>query len=82
MVTIQKLYDSNGTETGAILTAIFNAPTDIQQKANIEKQLMDYAFFTLYPSQGISIYRNMYIDTPSITVIKNINNLPESRITI
>lgn len=81
-VFIRRLFDQNGKETGAILSVVFGAPTNIQQKNVIESQLIQYAFNTLYPGEGLNIYRDMYIDTPSITVIKNINNLPEQNITI
>lgn len=79
---IKKLYDQNGKETGAILSVVFGAQTNIQQKNIIENRLIQYAFDTLYPGEGLNIYRNMYIDTPSITVIRNINNLPDQQITI
>lgn len=79
---IKKLYDQNGKETGAILSVVFGAPTNIQQKNIIENRLIQYAFDTLYPGEGLNIYRDMYIDTPSITVIRNINNLPDQQITI
>lgn len=79
---IKKLYDQNGKETGAILSVVFGAPTNIQQKNIIENRLIQYAFDTLYPGENLNIYREMYIDTPSITVIRNINNLPDQQITI
>jgi hypothetical protein len=79
---IKKLYDQNGRETGAILSVVYGAPTNIQQKNNIENRLIQYAFDTLYPGEGLNIYRDKNIDTPSITVIKNINNLPDQQITI
>lgn len=79
---IKKLYDQAGNETGAILSVVFGAPTNIQQKNIIENKLIQYAFDTLYPGEGLNIYRDMYIDTPSITVIRNINNLPDQQITI
>lgn len=79
---IKKLYDQNGNETGAILSVVFGAPTNIQQKNIIENRLIQYAFDMLYPGEGLNIYRDMYIDTPSITVIRNINNLPDQQITI
>lgn len=79
---IKKLYDQNGKETGAILSVVFGAPTNIQQKNIIENRLIQYAFNTLYPGEGLNIYRDMYIDTPSITVIRNINYLPDQQITI
>ena len=81
-VFIKRLFDQNGIETGAILSVVFGVPTNSQQKNIIENRLVQYAFDHLYPSEGLNIYRDMYIDTPSITVIKNINNLPEQDITI
>ncbi len=79
---IQRLYDQNGQETGAIISVVFEAPTTTQQKNTIEGQLIQYAFDKLYPGQGLNIYRDMYIDTHSITVIKNINALPYQNLTI
>lgn len=81
-VFIKRLFDQNGKETGEILSVVFGASTNIQQKNIIENQFIQYAFDTLYPGEGLNIYRDMYIDTPSITVIKNINNLPEQNIII
>lgn len=81
-IFIRRLFDQNNKETGAIISVIFGTPTDIQQKNIIENRLIQYAFDTLYPGEGLNIYRDMYIDTPSITVIKNINNLPEQNLTI
>jgi hypothetical protein len=79
---IKKLYDQNGKETGAILSVVFGAPTNIQQKNIFENRLIQYAFDTLYPGESLNIYRDMYIDTPSITVIRNIDNLHDQQITI
>lgn len=81
-IFIRRLFDQNNNETGAILSVVFGAPTNIKQKNIIENRLIQYAFDTLYPGEGLNIYRDMYIDTPSITVIKNINNLPEQNLTI
>lgn len=75
-VIIKKLHDEKGKETGAILTAVVGQATNVHQKIAIENRLIDYAFESLYPRQGLNIYRDMYPDTPSITVIKDINNLP------
>jgi len=80
-VFIKRLFDKNGTETGAILNVVFGEPTAIQQKNIIESRLIQYAFDKLYPGEGLNIYRDMYIDTPSTTVIKNINDLSEQNIT-
>ncbi len=81
-VFIKRLFDQNGKETGAILSVVFGKPTNIQQKYIIESRLIQYAFDKLYPGEGLNIYRDMYIDTPSITIIKNINDIPEQNITI
>jgi hypothetical protein len=81
-VYIKRIYNQKGQETGAILSVVFGAPTNIQQKNIIESKLIQYAFEQLYPREGLNIYRDMYIDTPSITVIKNINDLPEENITL
>ena len=81
-VFIKRLFDQNTNETGAIVSVVFGAPTNIQQKNIIENRLIQYAFDTLYPGESLNIYRDMYIDTPSITVIKNIDNLLEENITI
>ena len=74
-VFIKRFYTQNGQETGALISVIFGKATNIQQKNIIENKLIQYAFDQLYPGEAISIYRDMYIDTPSITVIKDINNL-------
>jgi hypothetical protein len=81
-VFIKRLYNQNGQETGALISVIFGTPTNIQQKNIIENKLIQYAFDQLYPGEAINIYRDMYIDTPSITVIKNINSLPDVEIVI
>lgn len=79
---IKKLYDQNGKETGAIISVDFGTPTNIQQKNIIENVLIQYAFDSLYPGEGLNIYREIYIDTPSIIVIRNIENLPYQQLKI
>jgi hypothetical protein len=81
-VYIRKIYNQSGQETGAVLSASFPLPTTLYEKYNIEKILIEYAFTTLYPSQGLNIYRDMYVDTPSITVIKDINDLIQQELII
>jgi hypothetical protein len=75
-VIIKKLHNNEGQETGAILSAIVRHATNVHQKIALENKLIDYAFEYLYPGQGLNIYRDMYPDTPSITVIMDINKLP------
>ena len=81
-VFIKKIYNDKGQETGSILSASFNSPTNVQQKLAIENQLIQHGFDKLYPGEGLNIFRDMYVDTPSVTIIRNINNLPDTEITI
>ena len=81
-IIIREIFNSNGKVTGAILIAVFNGATTVQQKFNLESRMIDYAFNVLYPNQGINIYREINSDTPSITVIKEINNLAYKQVTI
>ena len=81
-VLIQRLYNQNNQETGAILSVNEGAATTIQQKYLIESRLVQHAFEQLYPGQGLNIYREIHVDTPSISVIKNINELTKQNITI
>jgi hypothetical protein len=81
-VLIQRIYNQNNQETGAILSVEAGTATTIKQKNFIESQLVQYAFEQLYPEQGLHIYREMHVDLPSITVIKNIADLSKQNITI
>lgn len=75
-------HPTTGVETGAVLIAQINSPTNAFQKATIENQLVRYAFDHLYPGEGLNLYREIHVDTPSIVVIKKINELPDQVITI
>jgi hypothetical protein len=78
-ILIKKLnHSATGQETGAILTADVDVATSLQQKLACEALLSDYAFTVLYPNQGLNIYQNEYVDTPSIVVIRDINSLPDT----
>lgn len=79
-MVIKKLYNQDKKEVGSILISIMNAPIDPQKKNDIENELKQYAINTLYPNEGLSIYNETSIDIPSITVIRNINNLPSKQI--
>lgn len=81
-VFIKKLYNASGLETGAVISTVFSGPIGLQQKIAVEQQLINYAFEKLYPSQGLSIYREAYPDTASIVVLKDVNSLPSQKITI
>ena len=79
-IIIQKLYNQNGQETGSILSAILPYPVTLQIKNQVESQLIQYAHNVLYPNIGINIYSEIHNDTIAITVIKNINDLPDTDI--
>jgi hypothetical protein len=81
-VVIRKIFNDRGIETGSILTAHAERQTNLQEKYAIENRLIQYAFDQLYPGQGLNIYRDMYVDTPSVTIIKGINDLPQTMIDI
>lgn len=81
-VVIRKIFNDRGTETGSILTAHAERQTNLQEKYNIENRLIQYAFDQLYPGQGLNVYRDMYVDTPSVTIIRGINDLPQTIIDI
>lgn len=74
-VMIQKLYNKNGVEVGAILSVFIKKPTNAVQKDIEEKYLIEYAHNTLYPGQGLNFHKEIHEDAPSIIVIKNINNI-------
>ena len=76
-IFIKKVYDENGNETGSIISAITDKLITVHnEKRRIESLLEDYAFTVLYPYEGLNLYTNVQVDTVSITVIKNINDLP------
>jgi hypothetical protein len=79
-IIIRRIYSLGGVETGAVLTAIFARPTDIQEKFFIETRLIDYAFNVLYPNRGLDIFRDMYADTPSITAVIGVNELQQTSV--
>jgi len=79
---IIKLHDQNGQEIGSILTRALGNKSNVNLKFDIESKLAQFAGEELYPGDGIIIYRNVYVDTPSITVLKNINELPNQKIRI
>jgi hypothetical protein len=76
-VVVRRIFDERGIETGSILTAVIEQPTTLQQKYAIENALIQHAFNNLYPREGLNIYRDMYEDTPSVTIVRRINDLPQ-----
>lgn len=81
-VIIKKLCNQAGIETGAVLIAALTNAVNAQQKTQIETELRNYAFNNLYPDQGLNVYSDVNIDSPAIVVIKNINSLPDTQVTI
>ncbi len=81
-IFIKKIYDKQGEETGAIISAMTSSKVDINEKKKIEKIIENYAFDVLYPNEGLSIYSNIYSDTVSITIIKDINDIPSQDISV
>ena len=66
----------------SILTRALGNKSNVNLKLDIESKLAQYAGEELYPGDGIIIYRNVYEDTPSITVLKNINEIPNQKLKI
>lgn len=82
-VIIKKIFDEDTKrETGAILTVILDHIPKENEKLNIEQTLIQYAFDTLYPQEGLNFYSNIEVDTPSIVVIRNINGIKTEEIDI
>jgi hypothetical protein len=81
-VSIKKVYNTTGQETGSILSSSFGHSINVQQKIAIENQLIQYGFDNLYPGEGLNIFREMHSDTASVIIIRNINNLPETIVNI
>lgn len=73
---IRKVFNQKGQETGSVISAITNDMISRSEKLRIEKILEHYAFQVLYPSEGLNIYSSIYDDTASISIIRDINNLP------
>lgn len=81
-VNVKRLFNQKGDETGAILSGIVGAPTNIEQKHVIENQLIQYGSDKLYPNEGLNIFSDKHIDTPSVTIIKKNNDIADSEVTI
>jgi hypothetical protein len=69
-ITIQRLYDRKGNETGAMLCAPEEKSSDLQQKFLLEARLIQYCVKQLYPDEKLNVFRDTYMGVPSITVIK------------
>ncbi|MCW5908644.1 MAG: hypothetical protein KIS94_12350 [Chitinophagales bacterium] len=76
-VTVKRLYDSCGNETGAILRAPRERSSDLHKKLVLESLLIQYSVVKLYPHEQLNVYRDTYAGVPSITVIKEAGGLME-----
>ena len=77
---IRKVFNKEGNETGAIITGFTNSMIRRNEKLRIEQVMQHYAFHVLYPNEGLNLYSCIHDDTASISVIRNINNLPSEDI--
>jgi hypothetical protein len=80
--TVRTIVDKNGKNSGSVISADISRPTTAFKKAQIEFQLINYAFTKLYPNEGLNLYSNIHSDTPSITVLRDIDKLPQHTVTI
>lgn len=76
-VIIRTIKGTKGEDIGSVLTADVGRITDVWEKKNIENSLINYAFGEVYPSTSLHLYSNVHADTPSITVLKDINSLDQ-----
>jgi len=81
-VSIKKLYNGKGQETGSILSTSFGGPTNLQEKVNIENILIHHGHDSLYPGEGLNIFSEHNEDTTAVIIIRDIDKLPFTVITI
>ena len=79
-ISLSKFFDQHGREVGAVLTAGVKGPRSEAVKFQIERKLLDYASKKLYPD-GYSFVSTI-IGFPSVTVIKNVQFLPNEPVEI
>lgn len=75
-ITIRKLYNHTGKETGAILCALQERTPDLQRKLLLEGKLIQYCVKQLYPNEKLNVFRDTYMGVPAITVIKEGTQMP------
>jgi hypothetical protein len=81
---VRKIFNQSGAETGVVITAFLPFIPTLYEKNIVERHLELYAFNNIYPQTGLNIYKEINDDTASLTIIKDINNLPydEHRISL
>lgn len=81
-ITIRKLYNRSGTETGAMLCAPKEHTPDLQRKLLLEGQLIQYCVKQLYPNEKLNVFRDTYMGVPAITVIKEETQMPAIEVVV
>lgn len=81
---VRKIFNQSGAETGVIITAFLPFIPTLYEKNIVERHLELYVFNNIYQHTGLNIYKEINDDTASLTIIKDINNLPynEHRISL
>ena len=80
--TVIKIFDCQGDETGAIISANVGTTISAERKQVIEDRIIHYAHSNLYPREVLSISSNIFMDTSSVTIIRGIHHLPVKEIDI
>ena len=75
IVLVKRIYDEKANETGAVIQARTERFLGIQKKSQIENELIQYGFEELYPGDELSVFRNIHSESPSVTVLKNVERL-------
>jgi len=82
-ISIRKIHNAKGEETGSILTTIIGHGTTLPNKLQLEYNLIQHAFNKLYPKEEIKVYREVHDDdVPSIIVMKDIESMPAKETTV
>lgn len=74
---MHRLLGANNQILGYILTVMTNERINAARKQVLEDLVIRYVHDVLYAGHAVNIYRNTNNDTASITVIADINALPQ-----
>lgn len=75
-IVVRKLFNKEGVEAAAVITAWIPFSLNLYEKNIIERQLELYAFNRLYPGKGLTLYKEIYDDVASITVMHDLDSIP------
>lgn len=81
-IVVKRFFNHENIETGAVLTLFGVQCKTTEEKKTLEQILHDYAFNQLYKHKSLYISSSIHQDMPSITVLKDLNDLPEEIITL